>query len=115
MVPAYNGDMRRKRELPPVEPADRAIPSTLAPFFQEYDLASLELQTAAPLIFERTLQYGDCAELHWLFAQYPRQQIHDWVRRFGKERLPHPHLDFWQIVLDFFSPTEDIPNVRPAF
>ena len=76
------------------------IPPTLAPFIQEYDLASLDSQTAAPLIFERTLQYGNRAELHWLFAQYSRQEICDWVTRFGKERLPHPHLDFWQIVLE---------------
>ena len=52
--------------------APMMIPSTLAPFFQEYDLASLDPQTAAPLIFERSLQYGDRAELHWVFAQYPR-------------------------------------------
>jgi hypothetical protein len=76
------------------------IPSTLAPFFQEYDLASLDPQTAAALIFERTLQYGDRAELHWLFVQYTRIQIRDWVRHFGKERLPQPHLNFWQIVLE---------------
>jgi hypothetical protein len=76
------------------------IPSTLAPFFQEYDLACLDPQSAAPLIFERTLQYGDRAELHWLFTQYPRQQIREWVTRFGKERLPQPHLVFWQIVLE---------------
>jgi hypothetical protein len=96
---AYNWEMRRERERP-VDPAERRVPSTLAPFFQEYDLISLDLQTAAPLIIERTLQYGDRAELHWLFAQYPRQQIRDWVMRFGKERLPHPHIDFWQIVLE---------------
>lgn len=76
------------------------IPSTLAPFFQEYDLTSLDLQSAAPLIFERILQFGDRAELHWLFTRYPRRQIRDWVMQFGRERLPHPHLDFWQIVLE---------------
>lgn len=76
------------------------IPSSLAPFFQEYDVARLDLQTAAPIIIERALQYGDRAELHWLFSQYSRGQIKDWVARFGGERLPHPHLDFWRIVLD---------------
>jgi hypothetical protein len=45
------------------------IPSTLASFFQEYDLATLDPQSAALLIFERTLQYEDRADLHWLFAQ----------------------------------------------
>lgn len=77
-----------------------SIPATLTPFLQEYDLAQLDPQAAAPLIIERTLQYGDRTELHWLFAQFPRQQIKEWVIRFGGERLPHPHLAFWRIVLE---------------
>lgn len=76
------------------------IPSTLAPFFQEYDLRQLNLQRDAFTIIERALQFGNRAELRWLFAQYPRQQITDWVQRFGKDRLPHPHLDFWKIILE---------------
>jgi hypothetical protein len=32
------------------------IPPSLAPFFQEYDLARLDAQAAAPLIIERALQ-----------------------------------------------------------
>jgi hypothetical protein len=76
------------------------IPQSLAPFLQEYNLAQLDPQTAAPLLIERTLQYGNRAELHWLFAQYPHEQITAWVKRFGKDRLPHPHLDFWQVVLE---------------
>ena len=76
------------------------IPNSLAPFLQEYDLPQLDPETAAPLLIERTLQYGSRAELRWLFAQYPRLQIVEWVKRFGKERLPHPHIDFWLIVLE---------------
>jgi hypothetical protein len=76
------------------------IPQSLAPFLQEYNLANLSLQTAAPLLIERALQYGNRVELRWLFAQYPREEIADWVKRFGKDRLPHPHIDFWQVVLE---------------
>ena len=76
------------------------IPKSLAPFLQEYNLAKLNPQTAAPLLIERALQYGNRAELRWLFEQYPREQIANWVKRFGKDRLPHPHLDFWQVVLE---------------
>lgn len=76
------------------------IPASLAPFLQEYDLAQLNPQTDARLLIERALQYGNRAELRWLFAQYPRGQIADWVKRYGSERLPRPHLDFWKIVLE---------------
>jgi hypothetical protein len=76
------------------------IPQSLAPFLQEYSLAKLDPKTAAPLLMERTLQYGNRAEIHWLFAQYSREEIANWVKRFGKDRLPHPHIDFWQVVLE---------------
>ena len=77
-----------------------SIPSTLAPFFQEYDLQQLNTQRDSTVIIERALQFGNRAEIRWLFAQYPRAQIVEWIKRFGKDRLPHPHLDFWQIVLE---------------
>lgn len=75
------------------------IPSTLAPFFQEYDLQQLDPQRDSATIIERALQFGNRAELRWLFAQYSRTQIVDWIKLFGKDRLPHPHLNFWQMLL----------------
>ncbi len=76
------------------------IPSTLAPFFQEYDFDKLDPKTAAPLIIERALQFGNRTELHWLFSQYPRTQIVDWFIKYAKEHLTNPHRVFWQIVLE---------------
>ena len=78
----------------------QTIPSTLAPFFQEYELASLDPQRDSATIIERTLQFGNRIELRWLFGQYSRAQIKEWVRRFGNDRLPNPHRAFWKIVLE---------------
>jgi hypothetical protein len=78
----------------------QAIPRTLSPFFQEYDFARLNVETAAHTIIERALQFGNRAELRWLFAAYSQAQITDWVRHFGEDRLPQPHRTFWQIVLE---------------
>ncbi|MCK6566187.1 MAG: hypothetical protein L6Q45_00650 [Anaerolineales bacterium] len=78
----------------------QAIPSTLAPFFQEYDIARLSPQKDSNTIIERTLRYGSRAELKWLFTQYTRPQIAEWFRRYAKERLPNPHRAFWQIILE---------------
>ena len=77
-----------------------SIPRSLAPFFQEYDFDHLDVNSAAPLIIERALQYGNRAELRWLFAQYPRAQITAWFIRYAKERLPNPHRAFWQVILE---------------
>ncbi len=76
------------------------IPVTLAPFFQEYDLAQLNPERDADTIIERTLQFGNRAEIHWLFTQYSRAQITDWFQKYAKERLPEPHNTFWRIILE---------------
>lgn len=78
----------------------QTIPLTLAPFFQEYDFASLNLQSDAATIIERALRFGSRAELRWLFATYPRTQVAEWVKAWGKYALPEPHLAFWRLLLD---------------
>jgi hypothetical protein len=78
----------------------QTIPASLAPFFQEYDLATLNPDTASFTIVERTLQFGNRLEIGWLFSTYSRDQIFDWVKQHGKDCLPQPHLMFWQVVLD---------------
>ena len=57
-----------------------SIPVSMAPFFQEYDLASLDLERSSHTIIERVLQYGNRSEIRWLFKIYPAQQITAWVR-----------------------------------
>ena len=76
-----------------------AIPTSLAPFFQEYSLNQLDLERSASTIIERTLQFGSREEIRWLFACYSRQRICNWVRRWGQLALPEPHLTFWKLVL----------------
>ena len=77
-----------------------SIPLSLAPFFQEYDLAQLDLERSRFTIIERVLQFGDRQEIRWLFTVYPKQAIKDWVSRWGDEALPEPHCTFWKLVLD---------------
>jgi hypothetical protein len=77
-----------------------SIPPSLAPFFQEYDLARLDLQRSASTIIERVLQFGNRAEIRWLFQVYPREQMAAWVHHWGPQALPEPHLTFWRLVLD---------------
>lgn len=78
----------------------QAIPTSLTPFFQEYDLAKLTPEKDAHTIIERVLQYGNRAEIKWLFGIYSQDSIAAWVRRFGDERLPQPHRKFWKLMLD---------------
>ncbi|GAB4500696.1 MAG: hypothetical protein Fur0035_02360 [Anaerolineales bacterium] len=77
-----------------------SIPASLSPFFQEYDFETLDVTTAAPIIIERTLQFGNRLELRWLFMQYGRAKITDWFRQYAQERLPDPHRSFWALILE---------------
>lgn len=77
-----------------------SIPSSLAPFFQEYSLDQLDTIKTAHIIIERTLRFGNREEIRWLFDTYSRDQITAWVRQWGKYGLPEPHLTFWRFMLD---------------
>jgi len=78
----------------------QSIPTSLGPFFQEYDLAQLRIEQDASTIIERTLQYGTRSELHWLFSIYSREKIKDWLQKWGKYGLPEPHYSFWKLILE---------------
>ena len=78
----------------------QTIPLTLAPFFQEYDIARLNTQQDSATIIERALRYGSRLELHWLFEVYSRAQIAAWIQAWGRQALPEPHLSFWRLVLE---------------
>jgi hypothetical protein len=79
------------------------LPPTLAPFFQEYDFGALNPQKDSHTIIERVLEYGNRAEIQWLFETYSREDIRNWVICFGNGKLTQPHRTFWQLVLDIRS------------
>ena len=76
------------------------VPLSLAPFFQEYDLSKLIPERDAHTIIERVLQFGNRAEIKWLFSVYSKDTISTWVRRWASQVLPEPDRTFWQLVLE---------------
>jgi len=75
------------------------LPTSLKPFFQEYDLTQLDVQRSSATIIERVLIFGDRDEIRWLFRAYSRQQIKTWISMWGEYALPEPHQTFWDLVL----------------
>lgn len=80
------------------------MPRSLAPFFQEYNLDDLDPEHARWTVIERTLRWGNRAELRWLFRRYPEQEIAAWVRRWGDLALPRDQLPFWRLLLRIEEP-----------
>jgi Family of unknown function (DUF6922) len=79
------------------------IPSSLRPFFQEYVLEELDPERNAFTVIERTLAWGDVAELTWLFATYDWERVAEWVRRSGWYLLPRRRFQYWR---HFFGLTD---------
>lgn len=79
------------------------LPESLYIFFQEFDPVHLDLVRDAEIIIERTLRFGNRAELRWLFTYYGRQRIASWISDMGTYRLPKRHLSFWCLLLDIES------------
>jgi hypothetical protein len=75
------------------------IPTSLQPYFQEYDLADLHLQRDANLIIQRTLEYGTWEEVRWLFQVYTRQRIQRFLRKHGERWLRPVTFNYWRKLL----------------
>jgi hypothetical protein len=80
------------------------IPRTLAQFFQEYTFENLDAERDAELVIERTLAWGNRAELRWLFGRYGRARVAEWVRRKGWGYLPKRRFNYWCLMLDVVDP-----------
>lgn len=80
------------------------VPRSLSPFFQEYNLDDLDPERERWTIIERTLRWGNRAELRWLFRRYPEREIAAWVRRWGDLALPRGQLPFWRLLLGIEEP-----------
>jgi hypothetical protein len=75
------------------------IPRSLAPCFQEYNLERLDTSQHSDLILERVLARGGRGELRWLFGQYGRDRVVEWVQRLGARRLPWRRYNMWCVLL----------------
>jgi len=77
-----------------------SIPTSLKPYFQEYDFEALDPERDAFLVIERTLAWGDVPELRWLFARYGAERLAAWVKQAGWRCLPRRRFKYWQIFFN---------------
>lgn len=75
------------------------LPDGLKPYFQEYDLETLELQRDANLIIQRTLEFGTWEEVRWLFIAYGTPRIRLFFQQYGVRMLQPPTFNYWRKLL----------------
>jgi len=76
------------------------IPVGLKPYFQEYDIARLDLVRDADLIIQRTLEFGTWDEIRWLFETYRSKRIRLFLREHGERWLKPVTFNYWRKLLD---------------
>ncbi len=82
------------------------IPPTTRSFFQEYAFDKLDPTQHRELIIERLLAYGNRAEIRWLYQNYGKEQLRNWVSEMGVRRLPRLRYNLWCVVFKLQPDTE---------
>jgi hypothetical protein len=75
------------------------IPRGLKPYFQEYDIAKLDIVHDANLIIQRTLEFGTWEEIRWLFETYRSKRIRLFLREHGERWLKPVTFNYWRKLL----------------
>jgi len=78
----------------------RGLSHAMAPFFQEYDFAALDVERDATIIIDRTLEHGDPTDVRWLLGHYGADRIRRHVQERGARHLSPRAFAFWRLVLD---------------
>lgn len=92
------------------------IPKRLGPYFQEYDVKTLNLERDANIIIQRTLEFGTVREIQWLFRVYGKARVQRFLRELGQRGLSRRAFHYWKMLLGvrtwrqapFASPNESI-------
>ena len=75
------------------------IPGSLRPFFQDCDFDTIDPDVDAFTVIERTLAWGNRAELAWLFRRFAGDEIVEFVSSAGWWRLPRHRFYYWLNIL----------------
>jgi hypothetical protein len=75
------------------------IPAGLKPYFQEYDIAKLDIVRDANLIIQRVLEFGTWDEIRWLFKTYHGERIRLFLRQHGDRWLKPVTFTYWRKLL----------------
>ncbi|MEO7839380.1 MAG: hypothetical protein ABIU06_08530, partial [Anaerolineales bacterium] len=72
----------------------------LKPYFQEYDIARLDIARDANLIIQRVLEFGTWEEIRWLFETYRSKRIRLFLRGYGERWLKPVTFNYWRKLLN---------------
>jgi hypothetical protein len=75
------------------------LPDSLHPLFWDCRPETIDLDTHAPFVLERVLEYGSLRAVRSLLATYEADRIRAFLRGRGRRTLSRKTLTFWTMVL----------------
>ena len=83
----------------PLELAPNGLPQSTKWLFPEYEFARMNLDEYADVIIERILNRGEQEEIDWVFKQYGKRRVTQWVRQHGYRLLDYDRFVYWRSAL----------------
>lgn len=65
----------------------------LRPIFWDLDVNKLDIRKNSRQIIERILEWGDIAQVHWMFANFPKKEITETIK--SSRQLSKKSANFW--------------------
>lgn len=75
------------------------LPASLHPLFWDCRPDAIDLDTHAPFVLERVLEYGSLGSVRWALERYGVERIRVFLRARGRRTLSHKTLAFWTMIL----------------
>ncbi len=83
----------------PLGLAPNGLPQSTKWLFPEYEFARMNLDEYVGVIIERILNRGEQEEIVWVFEQYGRYRVTQWVRQHGYRLLDYDRFVYWRSAL----------------
>ena len=77
----------------------RAIPSEVGHLFWDCRHEAIDLETHAPFVLERILEYGSLGAVRWALRTYGAERLAEFLRGRGARTLSRKTLSFWTLIL----------------
>jgi hypothetical protein len=76
-----------------------SLPPSLRPLFWDCRTESIDVESQAPFVLERVLEYGSLAAVRWALATFGDERIKEFLRCRGARTLSRKTLSFWTLLL----------------
>ena len=82
----------------------KKIPAKLQSVLCSYDMHKIDVDNSKKLIIQRVLNYGEWADLKWLYRTYSEEEIKKVVRNPSRGIWFENVLNFWCLMLNVKLP-----------